>query len=216
MRFAAKPQGGIFLSGKMEQSQKKFYDILVNGGSKDNLIVYEMMKYIPDDFSGKLLEIPANGSKAVCGKFAKLKNADITCVDKDSDVLENLSKTFADRKISSVKTVVENIDDKLSFEDNTFDIVLSINGFDKFAKKDRAISQTLRVLKKGGLLIASFYTEGHSKLTDWQVKQKLVKSGVLVPPFYTAISVQTTFGEIYEIKHFHEVGSMVYFCAVKK
>ena len=63
--FTVKLQGGIFLSEKMDQRQKKFYDILVNGGSKDNVIVYEMMKYIPDDFSGKILEIPARRSKVV-------------------------------------------------------------------------------------------------------------------------------------------------------
>lgn len=214
--FTVKLQGGIFLSEKMDQRQKKFYDILVNGGSKDNVIVYEMMKYIPDDFSGKILEIPARRSKVVYNKLSKLKNADITCVDSDKEALAEAEKRFAEHKIANAKTIVGNIDNKLEFEDDTFDIVLSINGFDTFSNKNRAISQTLRVLKKGGMLIAGFYVEGNSKLTDWKVKHNLVSNGILKLPFYTAVSVQTTFSEIYEIKHFHERGSMVYFCAVKK
>jgi ubiquinone/menaquinone biosynthesis C-methylase UbiE len=137
----------------MDQRQKKFYDILVNGGSKDNVIVYEMMKYIPDDFSGKILEIPARRSKVVYNKLSKLKNADITCVDSDKEALAEAEKRFAEHKIANAKTIVGNIDNKLEFEDDTFDIVLSINGFDTFSNKNRAISQTLRVLKKGGMLI---------------------------------------------------------------
>lgn len=204
------------MSRKMSQEQKKFYDILVGGGTKGDMIVYEMMKYIPDDFSGKLLEIPASCSDLVCNKYSSLKNADITCVDRDPTVLADAEKLFGEKGITNVKTITEDIDNKLSFEDDSFDIVLSINGFDTFRKKDRAISQTLRVLKKGGKLISCFYIEGKSVLTDWKVKRKLVSDGILIPPFYTVLSAQTTFSEIYNITHFHERGSMICFCAVKK
>ena len=210
------PEGGSILSNKRNRCRKKYYDILVSGGTKDKVIVYEMLKFIPDDFSGKLLELPASGLNLVCNKYAHLKNAAITCLDDSSESLEELQNKLTEHNISNVATVSGNFDQPLEFEDNSFDIVFSINGFDTFPNKDRAINQTLRVLKKGGMLIASFYVKGNSKLTDFKVQHKLVSKGMLTPPFYTAVSVQTTFGEIYEIKHFHTRGSVVYFCAVKK
>ena len=204
------------MSNKRNQCRKKYYDILVSGGTKDKVIVYEMLKFIPDDFSGKLLEIPASGSELVYNKYRHLKKASVVCFDDDPAELEEVKSRLDAHKITNAETVLGNFGEILGFEDNTFDIILSINGFDTFPNKNRAISQTLRVLKKGGLLIASFYVAGNSKLTDFKVKHKLVPDGMLRPPFYTATSVQTTFGEIYEIKHFHVRGSMVYFCAVKK
>ena len=72
---------------------------------------------------------------------------------------------------------------KLPFPDESFDIVLSINGFHAFPDKEAAYSETFRVLKKGGTFCGCFYTEGRSKRTDWVTKHIFVPKGCL----YTAI-----------------------------
>lgn len=55
-------------------------------------------------------------------------------------------------------------------EDETFDIVLSMNGFHTFPDKMKAFQETYRVLKPGGDFIACFYIKGKAKQTDWLVK----------------------------------------------
>ncbi len=44
----------------------------------------------------------------------------------------------------------------MPFEDNSFDVVLSINGFHAFPDKDAAYRETFRVLKSGGTLLWLF------------------------------------------------------------
>ena len=83
-----------------------------------------MLKYIPDSFSGRLLEIPASGSNVVCGKYAKLQKADIICLDSDNKKLEEYKNKFSHHKLTNIKTVNGDINKKLEFEDNSFDIVL--------------------------------------------------------------------------------------------
>ena len=193
----------------------KLYISLFWGGVDDNQIAAELLKYIPDDFSGKLLDVPVGTAVFTHNKYAELKNAEITCLDYSADMLEQAKKRFENDGITNISAIEGSVE-ALPFEDNTFDIVLCMNGFHVFPNKNRAILETLRVLKKGGKLISCFYIEGQSKKTDMLVNNCLVKKGWFTPPFYNRISVQTTFGEIYEIKHFHVRGSMVYFCAIKK
>lgn len=193
----------------------KLYIDLFWGGIDDNEIAASVLKYIPENFSGKLLDVPAGTAVFTHKKYAELKNADITCLDYSPDMLEKAKERFKADGLTNVTAMEGNVE-ALPFEDCTFDIVLSMNGFHAFPNRNRAILETLRVLKKGGKLIACFYIEGQSKRTDLLVKNILTKKGWFSPPFFDRLSVQTTLGEIYEIKHFHIRGSMVYFCATKK
>ena len=59
---------------------------------------------------------------------------------------------------------------KLPTENETFDMVLSMNGFHTFPDKDKAFQETWRVLKKDGTFIACFYIKEKSRVTDWLQK----------------------------------------------
>lgn len=193
----------------------KLYIDLFWGGVDDNEIAADMLRYIPDGFSGKLLDVPVGTAVFTHKKYAELKKAEITCLDYSTDMLGQAKARFDAAGLTNV-TAIEGDVGALPFEDNTFDIVLSMNGFHAFPNKNRAILETLRVLKKGGKLISCFYIEGQSKRTDMLVKKFLEPKGWFTPPYFNRLSVQTTFGEIYDIKHFHIRGSMVYFSATKK
>ena len=225
-------KGGMIMSDKIKDAYKSSKDIyddvlakdkwwsklyidLLLGGADDNEIASELLRYIPDDFSGKLLDVPAGTAVFTHEKYSLLKNADITCIDYSSDMLSHAKERFEADGVSNV-TLLEGNVESLPYEDSTFDIVLSMNGMHVFKNKNRAILEILRVLKKGGKLISCFYIEGQSKRTDFLVNKFLAKKGWFTPPYFNRLSVQTTFSEIYDIQDFHIKGSMVYFCAVKK
>lgn len=54
----------------------------------------------------------------------------------------------------------------LPFADESFDIVLSLNGFHAFPDKEAAYRETFRVLKKGGTFCGCFYVQGGCKRTN--------------------------------------------------
>lgn len=101
-------------------------------------------------------------------------------------------------------------------DDETFDIVLSMNGFHAFPDKIKAFQETWHVLKPGGDFIACFYIKGKSKRTDWLVKNILSKKGWFTPPFQTEEELKEILDKLYQIIDIHIDGSMVYFHCKKR
>ena len=193
----------------------RLYIRLFWNGVDDNLIAEELLKCIPDHFTGKLLDVPVGTAVFTYRKYAKMKRADITCLDYSADMLEQARNKFEQYKIGNINVLQGDVG-ALPFADETFDIVLSMNGFHAFPDKQKAYAETNRVLKKGGKFIACFYIQGRSKVTDWLVDRILVKKGWFTPPFETALSLKTRLKEKYQIEKFQIKGSIVRFCAVKK
>ena len=193
----------------------KLYIRLFWSGVDDNAVAREVLKYIPDDFSGKLFDVPVGTAVFTCDKYASLKKADITCLDYSEDMLEQAQNRFKKSGLDNVSTIRGDVGN-LPFEDESFDIVLSMNGFHAFPNKDSAYAETNRVLKKGGKFTACFYIKGRSRITDFLVSAILAKKGWFTPPFETASSLKQRLEKMYTIRNFHVRGSMVWFCAVKK
>ena len=106
----------------------KLYINLFWGGVDDNQIAADLLKYIPENFSGKLLDVPVGTAVFTHNKYAELKNAEITCLDYSADMLEQAKKRFENDGITNISAIEGNVE-ALPFEDETFDIVLSMNGF---------------------------------------------------------------------------------------
>ena len=53
----------------------------------------------------------------------------------------------------------------LPYADDTFDIVLSLNGFHAFPDKEAAYRELFRVLRPGGTFCGCFYVMGEHKRT---------------------------------------------------
>lgn len=58
----------------------------------------------------------------------------------------------------------------LPYEDSSFDIVLSLNGFHAFPDKEAAYRETFRVLKPDGTFCGCFYVSGECRRTDRLIK----------------------------------------------
>ena len=70
----------------------KLYIKLFWSGTDDNDIARKVLAYVPDDFSGNLLDVPVGTAVFTENKWSSLKNAHITCIDYSMDMLEQAGK----------------------------------------------------------------------------------------------------------------------------
>ena len=189
----------------------KAYNKIFWGGTNDIEISNKILSYIPDDFNGIILDVPVGTAVFTKDKWKSLKRATIACVDISPDMLEKAKEKIDEPNIAYIKGDVGN----LPFEDNRFDIVLSMNGFHAFPDKDKAFNEISRVLRKGGYLIGCFYIKGESKITDWLVNSILSKKGWFSPPFYTKNEVENLLSTKYFNINLNNDGSIVYFSCIK-
>jgi ubiquinone/menaquinone biosynthesis C-methylase UbiE len=113
---------------------------------------------VPD--GGAILDIPCGGGVAL---RALRPDRDVRYVAADiaPAMLERTEQVARSRGLRPlVETARENVED-LSFEDGTFDLVLSFAGLHCFPHPDVACREVARVLKPGGLFTGSvFLTDG--------------------------------------------------------
>ena len=193
----------------------KLYIKLFWKGVDDNEIAEELLSAIPDNFSGKLLDVPVGTAVFTYRKYKALQNAEIICLDYSADMLEIANTRFEENAINNVKTVQGNVG-KLPFDDSFFDIVLCMNGVHAFPDKEKSFQEIHRVLKKCGKLLASFYIQGQSKITDILVKTILARKGWFTPPFETLSSLKSKLSKNYTIEKIQVRGALVYFLATKR
>ena len=181
-------------------------------GTDDNEIAHKVLSYIPDDFAGAILDVPVGTAVFTEKKWKRLSEARITCLDYSEDMIEQAKKRL--QKCANISWVQGDVG-SLPMDKDSFDIVLSMNGFHAFPDKEEAFRETWRVLKPGGRFIACFYIKGKSGITDWLVKNILSKKGWFTPPFSTEEQLQDILRRLYKDIDFHVDGSMVYFCCTK-
>ncbi len=169
---------------------------------------------IPEDFKGTLLEVPVGTGVLAVPVYRNLKDAQITCLDYSAEMMRNAERraeALAVRNISFVQGDVG----ALPFEDESFDVVLSLNGFHAFPDKDAAFSETHRVLKKGGTFCGCFYIAGEFKRTDWFVRHMYVPKGFFTLPFETRETLEKRLKDLYAEVRVSPVRAEGVFCCVK-
>jgi ubiquinone/menaquinone biosynthesis C-methylase UbiE len=147
---------------------------------------------IPDGFEGKLLEVPVGTGVLSMPVYATLPKADITCLDYSPDMMASAKR----RAPGNVQFVQGDVG-KLPFEDSSFDIVLSMNGFHAFPDKEAAYRETFRVLKPGGTFCGCFYIKGQNRRTDWFIEKMYTPKGFFTPPFETLQSLRERLSGLY-------------------
>ncbi|MGX8720410.1 MAG: class I SAM-dependent methyltransferase, partial [Eubacteriales bacterium] len=157
-------------------------------GDKNLRYLEKALSGIPEDFSGKLLEVPVGTGVLTMPVYKDLPEAEITCLDYSAAMMETAQKRAEHAGINHI-TFVQGDVGALPFEDESFDIVLSLNGFHAFPDKEAAWRETYRVLKKGGTFCGCFYIQGGCKRTDRFIKKLYVPKGFFTPPFETEDSL---------------------------
>lgn len=193
----------------------RLYFKLVWGGVDDNEIARKVLSWIPDDFGGKMLDVPVGTAVFTAEKYKRMGKADIIGLDYSQDMLDRARFRFSENGITNIKTMQGDVG-AMPFDDGSFDYILCMNGLHVFPDKDKAHSEILRTLKQGGELLACFYIAGEQKIADLLAKTVLTRMGWFTPPFDSANDVRRRLEPYYEILDFNIEGAMLYFRAKKR
>ena len=202
IRNAYKLTGGnaSFYDGMMTYSTlpgKAICRAVWNMDAEKNLrYIEQALSGVPMDFSGKLLEVPVGTGVLTMPIYKDLPEAQITCLDYSADMMNAAKQKAESAGIGNI-TFLQGDVGALPFDDESFDIVLSLNGFHAFPDKEAAYRETNRVLKKGGTFCGCFYIRGGCKRTDWFVNKLYVPKGFFTPPFETEDSLRRCLREMY-------------------
>ena len=166
-------------------------------GEKNLRYLEKALSGIPENFSGKLLEVPVGTGVLTMPVYRSLPDADITCLDDSVNMMASAQKKAAAFGLTNV-TFLQGDVGALPFADESFDIVLSLNGFHAFPDKEAAYRETYRVLKSGGVFCGCFYVQGGHKRTDWFIKHLYQPKGFFTPPYETRQSLRTRLSGLYK------------------
>lgn len=169
---------------------------------------------IPEDFSGKMLEVPVGTGVLTMPIYQTLPQAEVTCLDYSADMMQSAQRRAAAAGLKNVQFQQGDVG-KLPFADESFDLVLSLNGFHAFPDKESAYNETCRVLKPGGTFCGCFYIKGEQSRTDWLIEKLYVPKGYFTHPFETATSLEQKLKQRYAQVTVTAIGSMGCFTCKK-
>ena len=179
-------------------------------GFNDKDYSLKLLENIPNDFSGNILDIPAGTGILTYEKYKNLNNVKIICMDYSNDMLEIAKRRFEDNDLRNIECKQGDVGN-IPFKNETFDMVLSMNGFHAFPDKEKAFIEIKRVLKDGGYFIGCFYVKGITKRTDWFINNIFVKNGTFTPPFYNKNEIMEELNREYKELEIWNVGSIICF-----
>ena len=169
---------------------------------------------IPADFSGKLLEVPVGTGVLTMPLYRSLPDAQVTCLDYSADMMGNARRRAEAIGLHNVEFAQGDVG-ALPFAEESFDIVLSLNGFHAFPDKEAAYRETCRVLKPGGIFCGCFYIKDEFKRTDFFVRKMYVPKGFFTPPFETRESLEGRLKELYREAEVRTINAEGIFRCVK-
>lgn len=165
-------------------------------GEKNLNYLERALSGVPEVFTGKLLEVPVGTGVLTMPVYKDLPEADITCLDYSADMMGAAQAKAEKAGIKNI-TFLQGDVGALPFGDETFDVVLSLNGFHAFPDKEAAYRETYRVLKKGGTFCGCFYIQGGCKRTDWFIRNLYEPKGYFTPPYETEQSLRKRLESVY-------------------
>ena len=183
-------------------------------GEKNLRYLERALSGVPEDFSGKLLEVPVGTGVLTMSVYRELPGADISCLDYSPDMMAAAQARAKAAGIRNLRFVQGDVG-ALPFADESFDIVLSLNGFHAFPDKEAAYRETWRVLKKGGTFCGCFYIRGGCGRTDWFIRHLYQPRGFFTPPYETETSLRERLAGMYSAADVSSVEGIGCFRCIK-
>lgn len=165
---------------------------------------------IPQNFRGKMLEVPVGTGVLSMPVYETMPDADITCLDYSPDMMERARRQAEKRGLMNIRLMQGDVG-KMPFPDGSFDLVMSLNGFHAFPDKEAAYNEIFRVLKPGGIFCGCFYVKGKNRRTDFLVDKIYTPKGYFTPPYETAHNLEKRLKAMYKKAQVKTVESMAVF-----
>lgn len=185
------------------------------GKGKNTRYSEKALDRIPDGFSGKLLEVPVGTGVLTMPVYKTLPQADITCLDYSPDMMAAAQRRANAAGLTNIQFQQGDVG-ALPFEDGSFDLVLSLNGFHAFPDKEAAYREIYRVLRPEGTFCGCFYVKGENRRTDWFIEKLYTPKGFFTPPYETADSLRERLTAQYTQVTVETVEAMACFTAKRR
>ena len=218
-------EGNIFY--KKLNKQSSLYDDFVTGRTwisrlfnrifwHDKSLIPEvrtMLSMIPKGFNGKMLDVPCGTGIFTKDLYLSMKEAQIIALDYSAQMIEKF-KTALEGNESKHVTFVQGDVGALPYKDESFDLVLCMNGYQCFPDKDGALSEIKRVLKTKGLLIGCTYIKGVYASSDFLVRI-YDKKGIMAGPHENLEELKEHFSKYFTLLKYVPYKSTACFTCIK-
>ena len=171
---------------------------------------------LPQNLKGKILDVPCGTGVLTKNLYLDNPQAQITCLDYSENMISHFKTALSQDERSSSHIIFQQGDvAHMQYEDETFDLVLSMNGYQCFPKKDEALKEMKRVLKKGGLLVGYAYRKGAYLISDLIVKLYDIK-GIMSGPHETEAEFKLHLAQHFKVEKYQVMGTSAHFCCLKE
>ena len=161
-----------------------------------NLLAQKVLDFIPDDFQGRLLDVPVGTAIFTSEKYLRMKGAQIVGLDYSDEMIAIAALRKEAEGIANLSLKQGDVGE-LPYTNDFFDCVLSMNGFQAFPDKEKAFAEIFRVLKPGGLFCGCFYVKGERGSADFFVKKVMERKGFFHPPYDTFAEAESRLRGMY-------------------
>ena len=175
-----------------------------------------VFKMLPQDLKGKVLDVPCGTGALTKELYLAYPQVSFTCLDYSENMISCFKQALAKEARPASHISFQQGDVAcLPYKDETFDLVISMNGYQCFPQKDAALQEMRRVLKQGGLLVGSAYRKGAYLISDLVVRL-YDKKGIMSGPHETETEFKAHLEKYFKVEKYEAMGTSVHFCCSRQ
>jgi ubiquinone/menaquinone biosynthesis C-methylase UbiE len=184
-------------------------------GLNDKDYVDDLLSLFPIADNKVILDVPVGTGVFTLDLYQKVaKSSQIIVLDYSMGMLKKAKERYEKNGIANLIYVHGDIGG-LPLPDNSVDVLLTMNGYHAFPKKEKALLEMARVVKFGSAILGCFYIKDQRRLTDFVINHVYKRLGSFTPPFYSCAEIKEQWSRYFEFNQCNNVKSIFYFSGIK-